>query len=299
MNRAAIRWVAAVALPLIVHAGQTARADILPTMVRGMELLGFQFSGEHNLLGKGLTITMAPRNQFQQFFNQRYDFGIANLTLNGPLRNSVGYTMRLVPKVTYGLNTGGLPLEYEFNTGIGAGYLTVEGSVLINVATEINALGFYDQTVYISNRGTYKVDQLVGPDDSGPTDYDLGPINRSGHLYADGLALLTKPLVADPINPFTWFSNQATHVAAMTQTAEELRARIEAGEMLSDEEMATLVGASLFSEMLTNEEPDPAHALPDLNEPQVAEPAALSLFVCALGMLGLRRRRRRPTIRSR
>ncbi len=263
--------VAAVTAPVSI-----ARAELYKDVVTGLNLFDVRLSGEQNLLGDGFTIN---GNAF--YNNRRFNFGFADLTLTGALQGSVGFTRRGIPAGEFTLNTGGSPLSYKFNLNNGIQDLTATGSALIDINTHINALGFYDQTFQISNRGTFETDGF-GVIDKGTLAFDVGPINVSGNIFTDMLAMLTEPLFAatGTSNPFAKFSGRATKAAELNKTADELRARIDAGEVLSDEEIATLVNNTILAAMLGGQPTD--HLFdnfvlpPDVLKEALADKAALS-----------------------
>jgi hypothetical protein len=283
----------------LAFSGAAAQASLYNPVTVGLSLLDFRFSGERNFLGDGVTINA---NAF--YSNRKFDFGVADLTLSGAVQGSAGYTLRGIPSLNFSLNSAGSPLSYQFKVNNGIQDLTATGSVLININSKINALGFYDESLQISNRGTFATDGF-GLVDSGTTDYDVGPINLSGNVFADAVAALTQPFFAatGTDNPFAKFSGRATKAAELTKTADALRARVQAGEVLSDQEMATLVNNTILAAVLgqqpTNHLFDNLLLPPDLlAEPNsqslraavdVPEPAGLGLLAAGL-LLCLRRR---------
>lgn len=255
------RLTAAFAFVVGLAGVQTAHAELYRDVARGLALFDFRFAGERNILGDGFTV-------FADAFynNRRFNFGLADLTLTGQLRSSFSYTECILPAVEFGLSTGGSPLTYIFNINTGAQDLTATGRVLINMSVDVNALGFYDQTIQISNRGQFATDGLGFADD-GTLDFDIGPINVSGNIFADLIAALTEPIFAAQgvENPFAKFSSRATKAAELEKSTDELRARIAAGEILSDQEIATLVNNTILAAVLTGQSTD--HLFDGLNLP--------------------------------
>ena len=245
------RGLTAVAFLAVAWPGQ-ADAQLLRDTVRGLQLFDVQLSGQRNPLGDGLTINA---NAF--YNNREFDFGLADLTLTGQVNSSFGWTKRGVPTAEFSLNTANAPLNYNFVFNSGAQDLTVSGDVLINIDTEINAMGFYDQNFQISNRGTYSTDGFLVRDD-GDIDFDVGPVVLSGNVYIDLVAALTEPLfvAAGTQNPFSKLTGRATKARELNQTADDLRARLATGEVLSDDEIATLVNNTILAAALGGEPTD-------------------------------------------
>lgn len=243
MNRG--KW-----LPIIVLIGSLAPAAQAQYggLARALGLFDVQLSGERNVFGDGFTINGAA------FYNgRRFNFGLADLTLTGQMTGSVGITRRGLPAAEFNLSTPSIAngMDYTFNFNNGIQDLTATGTVGVNIRTSINALGFYDQTIQISNRGTYATDGF-GVVDSGTLDFDVGPIDVHGNIFADAIAVLTQPLfdATGTDNPFAKFSGKATKAIEANQKVEQLRARIDAGEVLSDDEIAVLVNNTVLAAML-------------------------------------------------
>lgn len=277
----------------------SAQASSLGGFARGMSLFDFRTSGERNFLGDGITVNS---NAF--YNNREFNFGFADLTLTGSLGLSAGFTRRGIPSAFFKANSGGSPLAYSFNMNNGIQDLTATGSVLVNVNSHINALGFYTESFQISNRGTFDT-KGYGLVDSGTLDFDAGPINVSGNIFADALGIVTEPFFAatGTVNPFVKFSAKSQKAAEASRKAEDLRARIDAGEVLSDEEMSSLVNNTILAAMLGGQ-PDSKlfdnllipNGLLDqastqklvLEAESVPEPSAMLLLIIATPLLGRR-----------
>ena len=219
----------------------------------------------------------------------------------------------LSPAAHFSLNTGNQSLDYTFDVNTGFQDLTATGRSLINIDTNINILGFYDQTFQISNRGEFNTDGL-GPAFSKTLDYDIGPINVSGNIFADALAAFTQPFFTSQgqENPFAKFSSRATKVAGLQKSIDDLQACAKAGEILSDDEIAQLINNTIMASMLGNKKPslnmlgrlplpksmlEPEHALAvtrsiDLEISGIPEPTTLILLTIGVLIVQPLRRRR-------
>lgn len=224
----------------------TVQAGIWKDVALGLNLFDINISGERNLLGDGWTI-----NANAVYNNREFDMGCADLTLNGILNASAGYTTRCCPKGKFSLNTGNTPLSYEFRIDTGAQNFYAEGSVLINIDTSINMLGFYDQTLQISNRGVYGFEGWAINDEKS-LDFDVGPIDVSGNIFLDILAALTEPFFNSmgQGNPFSKLSQMSAKSVQLLTESEALQARLAAGEQLTDQEIATMVNNSILAAFL-------------------------------------------------
>jgi len=279
-----------------------ARADLQKNVLTGLNLFDYRFNLEKNILGDGWDF-----NATAPYGGQTYRMGFADLTLSGATSNiSAGYTLRGLPSARFSFVTTA-PVSYTLDANYGFQDFVAQGSIFIDIETSINALGFYDQTFFISNRGEFTTDGL-GLTDAGTLDFDVGPIVVSGNIYADILAALTEPFftATGTENPFAKFSQRATKVATVTETIEALTARAADGETLSDEQIGALVNNTILAAML-GEEPSPnlfddvfvpPGLLGEVDESQfdaqtsrVPEPATLTLMALAMIVCYPRRRR--------
>ncbi len=197
------------------------------------------------------------------------------------------------------------PLAYNLwvNTGIQDVQITGQGSLEAQI--DINVLGFYDVDAFISNRGSFEIDGLLYADD-GTLDYDLGPVSLSGNVYIDALAALTTPLFSavGVSNPLAVFSGRAK-LKNQIEERDAMVARLEAGEVLSDEQMREIIRVSVLedifagggSQLLESAVDDLASANVESVEPafdplaQVPEPTSAAAWLLLVGA-ALRRRRK-------
>lgn len=241
-----LRWAMGLSITLVLMSGTPAQAKFFGKVANSLALFDVRVIGEQNVLGDGYEFTA-----FANYNNRTFDFGLMDLTLTGNVVGTVGYTMRGIPAASFSLNTGGAPLNYTFDFNSGVQDLLATGRVFVDIDTEINALGFYDQTFLISNRGTYQSDGFIVRD-SGTLDFDAGPIVVSGNVFIDILAAVTEPFYAGTgtENPFSKLTGRATKAAELQASADGLRARLEAGQVLTDAEIATLINNTVIAAML-------------------------------------------------
>lgn len=245
--------IALVSLMCATIPATTVRADLQDNLLWGLNLLDYQFDLQKNVLGNGYDFNTAA------YYNSRiFRLGLAELTLGDTAPTTVslqtGYTTRGLPSAHFSLANVGQPLSYTFDANYGFQDFVAQGSMLFNIDTRVNALGFYDLTLQISNRGTYTTDGF-GLTENGSLDFDIGPIVISGNVYADAIAALTQPFfdATGTQNPFAKFSQEATKVAAFTETFDEVSARIRAGQPISSSDASKLVSNTILSALLGEE----------------------------------------------
>ncbi len=291
----------------VLSAAGTAHAGVGTKILRGLSFVDFQFTGSRDIIGDGHTI-----NGFTNYNNREFDFGNADLTLSGPLGFTGTINRRGIPELEFSLNTLNQALSYEYNLNTGAQDLTATGSVLIDMGMTVNALGFYDQLLQVSHRGSFETDGYLLRD--GDTlDFDIGPIDISGNVYLDALAVLTQPIfnLTETDNIFSKLSGRAQRESEFDLARDTLMARVDAGEMLTDAEIEELVSNSILSAILGGDSPESVFdALVDngmlftegadptassssslaASVQPVPEPSTLLLLGAVSGLLVLRRR---------
>lgn len=204
-NRSAILLVVVCAL-----APPSARAGVFNDVAFGLGFAGFQLQGQENILSGGADFAIVT-----QFQGNELDFGSSQLTLAGPL--SLGFStggrdlsvMKINFQTALNSQIGSTPLTYTFNTDVGGQISQVTGSLLIDGSLEFNGFGFYDLQMEYSARQTVDTEGRFSNDQEF-NDFDIGPINIRGNIFADLLSLLIDPLFANSEidNPFASFSGQ-------------------------------------------------------------------------------------------
>lgn len=188
----------------------SARAGVFGDVAFGLGFAGFQLQGQENILSGGADFAIVT-----QFQGNPLDFGSSQLTLTGPL--SLGFStggrdlsvMKINFQTSLNDQIGSTPLTYSFNTDVGGQTTQVTGSLLIDGSLEFNGFGFYDLQMDYSARQTVTNEGRFS-DEQEFNDFDIGPINIRGNIFADLLSLLLDPLFANSEidNPFASFSGQ-------------------------------------------------------------------------------------------
>ncbi|MBI4718274.1 MAG: PEP-CTERM sorting domain-containing protein [Planctomycetes bacterium] len=207
--RAAV--VLAAAMTGAVGGGVSARADVFRDIAVGLGYAGFNIEGQRNVLSNGVDLLVNT-----QFSGTPLDFGIGDLTLNGPISLDVRAGRRFLPTLDISLTTAlsrdlaASPLAYSLSADVGNQTTDISGTLLIDADLSINSLGFYDLNLTYSSRQTVERDGrfAAGTDTN---DSDVGPITVSGNIFADLLAMVTDPLFGQSgrPNPFASFSGNA------------------------------------------------------------------------------------------
>jgi hypothetical protein len=248
MHRTKRTWIISIAVLALAGSASTAHADFFRRAGVGLSLFNYRFQFERNVFGNGWDV-----NYNAVYNNESYNFGVGELVLNGAVTGSAGYTLRGIPSANFNMTTAGQPLNYSFDVFNGVQEVSLGGSIQINVNSRINALGFYDTVIDVSNRADYLTDGIVEED--GDLDFDVGPINVSGNIFGDFLAALTDPLfaAAGTENPFAKLSGRTAKAMEYEYKRDELAARMAAGDMLSEEELSELVNNAILAALIRGE----------------------------------------------
>lgn len=249
-------------------AGQPARADFFRDLTFGLSFLAGPIApsgsrnGQFNLSYE--TLQRGWRADWLRAFGpdrfgrpNSIDFGVADLTLNsGTMAIRAQQFTRFMKGVELVVTTP-TPINYTLSLNTGAQDILANGTIGITQLLSINEFGFYDLALSVSNRGDSNADGFLVADDA-TLDFDIGPVNISGNVYADILAMAAEPLFAGigVQNPFAKFSGRATKEALVEAPVEAIRAKIEQGEAIGDAEMEALVNATLLASILGVTTPD-------------------------------------------
>jgi len=210
--------------------GGSARAE-MQKVGAVLDYIGFDLIGQQNPLSGGIDF-LATSN----FDGALFDFGAADLTLTGPWSLQVSTGGRLLSQFDISLTTAvngqteATPLSYEFNTDTGFQSSQVSGTVFADMDFSLNGLGFYDLSVTYSSRQDVTREGVLATD-STTNDYDLGPINISGNIYADVLTILTDPIFdgTGQTNPFEQFSGRAQLAEILQASTTDLQTALADG----------------------------------------------------------------------
>ena len=219
----------------------TARAGIWENIPYGLGYAGFNIEGQHNYLSGGNDYRIS------KFFTSELsgnplDFGTWELTLGGPISIDVSTGGRLIDEIEIHFQTAtssaGVPqpLSYDLACDVCSQASQISGSILIDGDLTINEFGCYDFHLEYSSRQSVEQN---GPFDDGDitNDFDIGPIDISGNIYADILALIFDPIFErmEVENPFASFSGQLQLEKAIERiSAEQAKQALLAEDLLLD-----------------------------------------------------------------
>ena len=288
----------AVALLTLAVAPTTARADLFRDVAFGLGYAGFNIEGQRNVLSGGADFTI-NRN----LVGNPLDFGAADLTMRGPVSFDFSTGGRLLSQLDASLlidlrgnQFTGLP-GYEFNVDVGGQATQIRGSLLVDADFSLNGFGFYDFSLTYSSRQNVAQDGRFANDEQ-THDFDVGPINVSGNIFADALAVITQPFFDQTgnVNPFASFSGWVDLDEVIAASAEETQKRLALGADPLAVERAGLL-AALPAEIAGTT--FSANALPSQNSTAsgsaVPEPATLALMLLAVPLVF---RRNLPWLRN-
>ncbi|MCK6484988.1 MAG: PEP-CTERM sorting domain-containing protein [Phycisphaerae bacterium] len=247
------------------------------------------------------------------------NLGLLNVQLRQPdgtgfrgagIYSRIGYNQRLIPSVYWDQRTSARniqgfagaaavssPLQYTIDLNTGTDNTVLTGQVLFNSSGSINALGFYDIQLAVSNTGTMRNSGLLD-NRTEDTSFDIGPVNLSGNIFID-MVVAAMDVIGEQLGapadavqgPFT----------AKGRTADDVLAAVQAGRSISASDFGVLltsvlsdpqsgrnrrIGASTNGRTAADVGP----AAP-VNPMPVPEPGTIGLLLLAAAMLRRRRRR--------
>jgi hypothetical protein len=178
------------ALSSVLMFCQTANADILRSLLLALDYARFDtFIGPNPVSGGGELETS------RTFIGETLDFGVSELSLRGPVEFSFNTGDRFIDTMNLSLNTRGQPLFYTWTTDVGGQQMTREGSLFLDATGDLNEFGWYQLQFDYSVRETVTESGRFSNEET-PVEFDIGPIDVRGNLYADFLAVLMDPVFA-------------------------------------------------------------------------------------------------------
>ena len=241
---------AAIAVAVVATAAPV-RADLFRDVGVGLGYAGFNIEGDRNILSGGADI-LINRN----LVGNTLDFGATELTVAGPISLSASYGGRLLNTYDIALRTAldadstAFPLTYVLESDPGSQTAQVSGSLFIDANLSFNEFGFYDLDLTYSSRQDVDTSGRFS-NGSAQSDFDIGPINVSGNIVADALALVTDPLfqATGTVNVFASFSGSASISQLLQiQDFDALQQLAENG-FQADGGLFTLPGAKAFADL--------------------------------------------------
>ncbi len=262
------------------------RGDLINNVGTGLAYTNFNVQGQRNILSGGADLLIN-----NNFFGNPLDFGIGDLTLQGPISLDVSTGRRFLPTFDVSLSTAldgdsqVVPLLYSLTTDVGGQSTQISGSVLMDAGLSVNRFGFYDVNFTFSSR--QQVDSEGRFSNGTETfDFDAGPISVSGNIFADVLAIVTDPLfdAAGTFNPFESFSGAAALKEILAGQDSVTISRLTNGDPLLNGPIDDISDAGLdFSR----------RSLDGVVFSVVPEPGVLVLLLAALPILWIKSIRRR------
>ena len=305
--------VTAIAMVTILAISTSARAGIFDDVVEGLRFSGFLIATNKDDMSN--TATVVAANNFQ---GNTINFGDFDLTVAGPVTAMLTTGGREIPTLNLTLSTGLLninpngvvtvgpaqPLAYTFNFDSGTNTTNVTGNFLFDSRFSINTFGSYDLRFQFGNRQTTTLDGRFDGTTGQNFDFDIGPVDFEGNLFADLLATITDPFfeATGSENIFALFSGRTFRENQTASTVAAFRAMVEGGGILSDDDVATLAGLAMAADFLGDDVPDLGFLPQGLGQsggsasaagssnPSIPEPTTLILL--SLGAASAIRRRR-------
>ena len=253
MRRTIILTIALTTLVSITNL-QTAYAGngIYENVVYGLRQAGFDFDGKANYLSGGHDLTVS-----RTFTGETLDFGATELTIQGTPVLSFSTGGRGLQMIEASFNTNNSPFNYSFTTDTGNQVTTINGSLYLDATASMNSFGFYDMQLDVSSRQTIINDGRYS-DEENPNDFDIGPIDIRGNIFADLLATVTDPIF-DALgvdNFFSHFSGAGVFEDTLNNKAAKAREKARAGKSLTEEEIAELASVSAMAGAMGLQIPD-------------------------------------------
>lgn len=303
MSQSGRRSIAAAALIAVAAIAPVTRAGVFQDVALGLGYAGFDIEGSRNVLSGGADFSIS-----RNLRGNPLDFGAWDLTLRGPVSLNLSTGGRGLPQFEFAFTTAidsravPTPLGYTLNYDVGGQATQIDGTVLLDARFSINGFGFYDLEFTYSSRQDVASNGRFANDDR-TFDADFGPINVSGNIFADALALVTQPLFqeAGQSNPFISFSGRGSIAELLTAPVAGALKSTDAGGNPVEEDRYLLLAPTAASEQLDNQvdrriPPNSQSGFPlDTTGAAVPEPTVLLLMLLGLPAVMRRRPRRRKS----
>lgn len=297
MNQIRSKCLVALMVGFLSLAALPAHGGVFRDTIRGLEFAGFQFAGQENPLSGGAQFSLT-----RNFTGQTLDFGATEMTLTGPIEFTFETGGRNLPVLDFSLNTNNQPFSYVLTSSSGAQDTEVRGNFLLDATGSMNTFGFYDMTFQLSSRADSTQEGRYQDGVEEQLDFDLGPIDISGNVFADALAMLFDPFFEATGTPnfFASFSGRAQLDQQFDQLVAEALAKTDAGQELTDNEVGRLIGMAELNAMVNGQSADLSFldgvlggggSISQEGLYQVPEPATLTLLLAPAVIIIARRRR--------
>jgi hypothetical protein len=146
---------------------------------------------------------------------------------------------------------------YILSTDTGNQITTINGSFLLDATAKVNEFGYYDLVFDVSSRQTITNEGRFS-DETILQDFDIGPINVRGNIYADVLAVVTDPIfkALGVENIFAQFSTSGQFGSELDAKIAELQTKARSGQPLTEAELAELGSVVSLAAAFGFEPPD-------------------------------------------
>jgi hypothetical protein len=274
--------------PSVVHAG------VFRDIGVGLGYAGFNLEGGRNILSGGADFRIS-----RNLVGQTLDFGSADLTLSGPISLEFSTGGRLLSNMDISLQTAmtgnqaSSPLGYVLNYDVGGQSTAITGSIFIDANLSLNGFGFYDlELAYSSRQDVERDGRFSNSEDT--YDLDIGPINVSGNIFADALALVTAPFFegTDQTNPFASFSGRTQLQKLIETSSAEAQQQLAAGDPVDDSLFLPLT-AGIVDGLMKGTLGSPDFTPSVQFDGVVPEPTVLLLMILGMPLVMRRRPRHR------
>ncbi len=272
-----------------------ARADLFSNVVLGLDAAGFQVTGAPNPLSGG-RITQINRT----FVGETLDFGATELALLGPISMSFSHGGRSIQTFDLSFSTLGQPFQYVYSADTGGQETLISGSFAMDGDFSINSFGFYDLTMFFSSRQDITTEGRFSNVEGQEQEFDLGPVDISGNIFADVLAALFDPIfeAAGAQNIFASFSSRGGLDQSLLSAIQGLPANAGGGlSVLSGASAgvnSSQGGGTIPEFAFVGIGYDPSTGLSAAgNAAPIPEPATACLMLSGLGAIAAHRRWRR------